>query len=252
MILRTAVVIAMIFSFSFYIADIKDKKIENKNLLQAEVKTKSKTEEKTLKEVASNFLGTPYKKNPLGEEEGELLYRTDYFDCTTFVLSVIAEKKANHKTPQDIMLEINYHPPSNVSYNNRNHFTTYRNKISPYFEDITKSIGENYTKTKKIVLNKKTEGKRIIDINWEEEVTIYYILSEDVKKITNNIPREVGVGFVNTSRFSEGLDVVHEGLLFDRETLFHASLKEKKVVQQNFLEYLDENNHSGVLFYKIN
>ncbi len=252
MILRTAVVVAMIFSFSFYLAEIKEKKIENKNLLQAEVGVKIDIKEKTLKEVAISFLNTPYKRNPLGEKKDDLLYRTDVFDCTTFVLSVTAEKHAKEKSAKEIMLEINYHPPGTASYNNRNHFTTYRNSVSPYFEDVTKDIGKNFTNKKTITLNKKIDGKRIIDIDWEQEIIIYYILKKDIEKVINNIEEGVGVGFVNISQFNNGLDIVHEGLLFDRKNLFHASSKEKKVIQEDFLNYLKQSNHDGVLFYKIN
>lgn len=251
MILRTAVIIAMFFSFSFYMTEIKEKKAVDSTLLRATIERTTKKEEKTIAEIANNFIGTPYKRNPLSEKENTL-YRTDYFDCTTFVLSVTAEKNSKNKTPEEVMLEINYYPPKNVSYENRNHFSTYRNKVSPYFNDITKEIGENYTKEEKIILNKGVNGKRIIDIDWEKEITIHYILAKDVEKILNNIPQEVGVGFVDTNRFKDGLDIVHEGLLFEGETLFHASSKQKKVVQENFLNYLKESNHGALLFYKIN
>ncbi len=250
MILRTAVIIAMVFSFSFYIGEVKEKSLNEKDLLKAKIDYR-KEEEKTLKEIATIFLGTPYKRSPLSEKD-KILYRTDFFDCTTFVLSVTAEKNTKEKTPEEIMLEINYYPPGSVSYNNRNHFSTYRNKISPYFEDITKNIGESYLKENKVILNKKKNGKRIINIDWEEEIVIHYIQAKDIEKIINNIPQEVGVGFINTSRFEDGLDIVHEGLLFDRDVLIHASSKEGRVVQEKFLEYLTESNHSGVLFYKIN
>lgn len=252
MILRTAVVFAMIFSFSFYLAEIKEKKIENKNLLQAEVGIKIEIKEKTLKEIATSFLNTPYKRNPLGEGEDDYLYRTDVFDCTTFVLSVIAEKHAKKKNAEEIMLEINYHPPGTVSYNNRNHFTTYRNSVSSYFEDVTRNIGENFTNKKTITLNKKIDGKRVINIDWEKEIVVFYILKKDIEKIINNIGEEIGVGFININQFNNGLDIVHEGLLFDRKNLFHASSKEKRVIQEDFLNYLKQSNHDGVLFYKIN
>lgn len=253
MILRTAVIVAMIFSFAFHIANNREGKLDSKNLLQAETSriNKETDGQETLKDVATNFLNTPYKRDPLGEREEDKIYRTDFFDCTTFVLSVVAKKHAKNNNPEQVMREINYYPPNTVSYKNRNHFTTYRNKISPYFEDVTETIGKELTKKETITLNKKINGKRLIDIDWEEEIIINYILNNDVKKIINNLPQEIGVGFVDISRFSEGLDVVHEGLLFDKKTLFHASAKEKKVVKIDFLQYLKESSHDAVLFYKI-
>lgn len=217
-------------------------------------KEENSLEEETreLKEIAFGFLGNSYQGGPLGEGEGEVLYREDVFDCTTFVLTVVAKENANGKTPEEVMKKINYHPPGEVSYGNRLHFSTYRNEVSEYFEDITEDVGGSFVKEKSVVLNKKQgeDNKRLIDIDWEEEILVNYIPISDVSFALKNLPSKAGIGFVRENSFELGLDINHEGFVFNGQDFVHASSKEGKVIKENLLDYLGNHNYDGVLFYQ--
>jgi len=204
-----------------------------------------------LKEIVYNFLGSPYKRGPLGEKENKEIYREDVFDCTTLILVSAAKVNSNGKTPKEVMKEVNYYPPGEVSYENRLHFSTYRNKVSPYFEDITQEIGKDKTKEKKVILNKKREEGRLIDINWEEEINLEYIRKEDLDKVISNLPSEVGVAFIKNGDEKIGLDVRHEGFVFEKENLIHASSIEGEVAEVDFLDFVENSNYDGVIFFKV-
>ncbi len=196
-------------------------------------------------------MGSPYKRGPLGEKENKEIYREDVFDCTTLILVSAAKVNSNGKTPKEVMKEVNYYPPGEVSYENRLHFSTYRNKVSPYFEDITQEIGKDKTKEKKVILNKKREEGRLIDINWEEEINLEYIRKEDLDKVISNLPSEVGVAFIKNGDEKIGLDVRHEGFVFEKENLIHASSIEGEVAEVDFLDFVENSNYDGVIFFKV-
>ncbi len=97
-------------------------------------------DEKELKEIVEGFLGTPYERGPLGEKDDEELYREDVFDCTTLVLVSVSKLHSNGLSPEEMIKRVNYFPTGEVSYENRLHFSTYRNKVLDFFEDITKKV----------------------------------------------------------------------------------------------------------------
>ncbi len=205
------------------------------------------TAEMNLSETVGNFLGTPYKLGPLGEKEDEEIYRTDVFDCTTLVL-VSAAKFNFPDDPEEGMKEIHYYPAGEVSYENRLHFSTYRNKISPYFEDITSEIGGEYTESKTVLLNKD----ELIPIDWQEEITVDNIPIGNVKEIIDNLPPEAGVMFMRKGNQEIGLDINHEGFVFNGKNLVHASPNHGKVYKEDFVSYLENSDYDAVGFYKIN
>jgi len=207
---------------------------------------------KTLKQIVYGFLGAPYERGPLGEGDNEKLYRTDAFDCTTLVLVTASKFNSNGTSPEEMMKKVNYYPAGTVSYENRLHFSTYRNKVSPFFKDITSDVGGQKTKEKTVILNKERDKEgRLIDIDWQEEIRIKYIVKKDVPGIISYLPLEVGVAFIVDGDEKIGLDVRHEGFVFDREKLVHASSSRGEVFEENFLDFLEKSNYSAVLFFKI-
>lgn len=92
------------------------------------------------------FLGKPYYRGALGEGpnaqfDKDPLYRTDKFDCVTFVSTVLALAESNNLTEfQKNIKKIRY-KNGKVSYLNRNHFTSVdwnKNNIkNGYLKDIT-------------------------------------------------------------------------------------------------------------------
>ncbi len=241
-------IIALIVLFGIYFLFSNDNNIEDNN--EATIDNQELVLKPSIREIVQDFIGASYVLGPLGEKEGEKIYRDDVFDCTTLVLTVAAIRNAQNKSPAEIMKKINYYPQGEVSYETRLHFSTYRNKVSQYFEDITEEVGGDYTQQKTVLLNKVMDnGKRLLDIDWKEEITINYILTKDVPYIMHNLPLEVGVGLVPYNLENIGLDITHEGFVIDNKNFIHASSKKGKVVVEDFLDYLKNNNHEGVLFY---
>ncbi len=209
-------------------------------------------EEKSIKQIVYGFLGTPYERGPLGEKEEERIYRTDVFDCTTLVLVVASKFNSNGVFPEEIIKQANYYPSDQISYESRLHFSSYRNQVSPLFRDITEEIGKEKTKTKQVVLNKdRGEEGRIIDINWEREINLKYIAKEDVPEIISFLPSETGVAFMVDGDEKIGLDIRHEGFLFNGEKLVHASSNRGEVFEEDFLDFFDKSNYTGVIFFEI-
>jgi hypothetical protein len=230
----------------------RQEEISKKEDTIKEKDTESKTQEKSLKQIVYGFIGAPYELGPLGEGEGEKIYRTDVFDCTTLVLVSASKFFSNGASPEEIMKKANYYPSEEVSYETRLHFSSYRNQVSPFFKDITEQVGGEKTEEKTVVLNKnRGEEGRIINIDWEKEIILKYIKKENVSGIISQIPPEAGVAFIIDGDEEIGLDIRHEGFLFDRENLVHASEKKKKVTEDNFLELLEKSGYSGVIFFEI-
>ncbi len=233
--------------------EVKDvEELEGKLKEEVEDEMEKFEQTKTLKQIVYGFLGVSYERGPLGEGKNEKIYRTDVFDCTTLVLVTASNFNSNGTSPEEMMKRVNYYPAGEVSYENRLHFSTYRNKVSPFFEDITFNVGGQRTKEKTVILNKERDKEgRLIDINWEKEIRIKYIEKEDVPEIISYLPLEVGVAFIVDGDEEMGLDVRHEGFVFDREKLVHASSSRGEVFEENFLDFLEKSNYSGVLFFKI-
>jgi hypothetical protein len=109
-------------------------------------------EEKIIK-ASSLFLGKPYNlgalgEGPVGKLDQDPLYRTDSFDCMTFVSTVLAlVNSANLQEFKNNIKKINY-KNGNVAYFKRNHFTNIdwnkNNQYNNFLEDYTnKLIDEN-------------------------------------------------------------------------------------------------------------
>ena len=102
--------------------------------------------DKRIIKVNNYFLGKPYVLGALGEgQNGEFdqqpLYRTDEFDCTTYVETLLALAEAkNFSEFQTTIEKIRYHNKQ-ISFLDRNHFTSVDwnsgNQKNGYIKDIT-------------------------------------------------------------------------------------------------------------------
>ncbi len=257
-IITSTIIIALIFGFFITRSPEEDlPNEENEEIVDEnedenqEEEEEEEEEEVSLKEIILDFVGEDYERGPWGEDEDEDIYREDAFDSTTLVLAA-ATKYNFPENPEEGIKEIHYYPPGEVSYENRLHFSSYRNKVSDYFEDITRDIGEDYYQSKEVLLNGEFDEGRLIDIDWEEEVSLTYIPVEDISKLISRIPEVAGVMFIKDGDEEIGLDVRHEGLLIDQEEFVHASSQEEEVVRDDFLSFLEESDYDGVTFFQIN
>lgn len=219
--------------------------------------------EERLKALAILRLGTSYQFGCLGEESGrdkDPIFRLDVTDCTAFVLTNAALLHSeNLEEARGMMKFLNYQPDEDITFENRLHFTTYRNLASPYFRDITEEVaGKNRIIAKEIILNKiKEDNRRLIDIDWQKKITLKYIPNEYItKELFQILPKSIGIAFVRKGDAEIGLDVAHEGFLFDNQLFLHASLMEKKVVAINLWDYyFAEDDHTpkfdGLIFFEI-
>ncbi len=202
--------------------------------------------------IAELRVGTPYVLGPLGEDDKRgPVFQTKTVDCTVMVLTSLALAYGeNYDGAREMMTKLNYYDPpvygkKTVSYENRIHFTYDRLHTNPYFRDISyKIIPEKELKTVSITLNRKSDGTKLLPVQWEKSVKARYIPTGKINaKMMASLPPEriVGVGFVREKAFSLGVVVSHEGFIIDGKYLIHADSIAKKVVKTDFLDYMKKN-----------
>jgi len=241
------------------------------NSILKEVQRRFPDKDERLKALSILRLDTPYQFGCLGEESAkdkDPIFRLDVTDCTAFVLTNVALLHSQRlEEAEEMMKFLNYRPEKNlktgeieykITFENRLHFTTDRNISSPYFQDITEQVaGPSRIKKKKVILNKiKADGERLINIDWEKEIVMKYIPNGYItKELLSGLPEAIGIAFIKEGDEEIGLDVRHEGLLFDGSILFHASSTQKKVVTVDFLNYYfgEDGNprFDGVILFEI-
>lgn len=232
------------------------------NLVLVEIQKRFSDTSDRLKALSILRLDTPYQVGCLGEESGadkDPIFRLDVADCTVFLLTNVALLHSQTVSEaKELMSILNYQPDTEISFENRLHFTTDRNEVVPYFKDITGQIGGYKTENKKIILNKeKIDGNRIININWQKDTVLKYIPNKYItKEFFEDLPQAVGIAFIREGDEKIGLDIRHEGILFNGELFFHASSDQKKVVAEDFFEYYFRANDipmfDGITFFEIN
>ena len=191
-------------------------------------------------------VGTPYQLGPLGEEappDPQPLITFETTDCA--VLNLVSTALAHAREAggeREAMAIANYHRGI-VSYRTRFHFTTDRLDSCPYFRDITRSVGKSKCRTRRVALNRGVGGKQLIPIEWTRARVVAYVpraSSGDFARwyAEGRLPEVTGVAFVQEKMFSQGLDVVHESLLWRGQTLLHASSRTGRVVTLPWEDYL--------------
>ena len=226
-----------------------DDEVDEEDSEDNEVDEDEDVEAPELKSLVLGYLDYPYRADPLDEDEN--IYNNQAFNSTTLVLV----SAADYHFPEDSeegMKNIHYYPPGEVSYENRLHFSTYRNKVSDYFSDITAEVGDDLVESKEVVLNGEGEDGRLLDIDWEEEITLEYVDVDDVVEIIPQLPEVAGITFISHGDKEIGLDVRGEGLLLDGDRFIHASSQEERVVEENILDFLEAQDYDAVNFFKIN
>ena len=110
--------------------------------------------------ISSKLLDNPYLLNPLGEEGGidkDPLFREDFFDCLTFVETVLAKSFSNGKDIISFMNKIRY-KDGVVSFETRNHFQ------NPDWIKNNKNLENVSDEISKFILN-KTSSKSTIELD---------------------------------------------------------------------------------------
>lgn len=106
--------------------------------------------------LSANFLDSPYLLGALGEGEHARfdqspLYRTDAFDCETFVTTIIALALGNNQEIFKQCLKKLRYAKGQISFVNRNHFTSLdwnkNNQQQGFLRDITDSFKDSNNKS---------------------------------------------------------------------------------------------------------
>ena len=200
-----------------------------------------------LKQIALWRVGTPYEIFKLGEEvEPDLdpIIRYDVSDCTGHNLtSLAAAKSRSWDEAHDNMVDIHYKPDSNgvkkPTYRSRWHYTVDRITMNPNTVDITQSlVPRARLDSVNITLNQKDDGEAFLDLNWNRNLTAYYIPNSQITpELLSKLPEIVGVTFVKPKYFKMGIVMGHEGMIVDGKYLVHASQSAGETVKLDFLQY---------------
>jgi hypothetical protein len=208
-------------------------------------------------------LGTPYRNGCLGEAalpDTEPVFRLDESDCTVLVLTAAALAHARTLDEAESNMAVaNYRAEGEarpIRYENRLHFTEDRLDASPYFRDVTsRVVPESLLAEVTLTLNEKSDGGRLLPIEWTRKMTLRYLPSTRATAgLLANVPPVCGVALVRKSTFPIGLAIAHEGVLLDGRSFVHASSESKEVVRVPFLEYLRKGEgfrFDGLVFYEF-
>lgn len=220
--------------------------------------------ENRLKAITLWRIGTPYEEFKLGEEippDTDPIFRLDVSDCTVHVLTSLALAQSDSwEQARKNIIEIHYKSDGNgihtPTYKSRWHFTSDRILFNPSTVNITDElITNNLLKSTDIILNKKEDGSKLLDINWNEKVRIAYLPNKSINnELLSKLPEVCGIAFVRESYFKNGLAIAHEGILINQKYLVHASSVEWKTVKVDFLEYYFKNDKpifDGIIIYKF-
>jgi len=191
-------------------------------------------------------VGTPYQLGPLGEEsppdtDPVIEFKTS--DCT--VLNLVSTALAHVRetgSERGAMAITNYHRGV-IGYGTRFHFTTDRLDSCPYFRDITRAVAGQACRHRLVTLNRRADGSRWIAIEWSRNREVFYVPRELGPRFASwydegRLPAAVGVAFVQTSKLADGLDVVHESMLWKGRTFLHASSRTGRVVTMPWASFL--------------
>ena len=192
-------------------------------------------------------VGTPYELGPLGEEappdtQPVIAFRTT--DCAVLNLVSAALAHAPDAGGERAAMALANYRDGAISYATRFHFTTDRLDHSPYYRDITRRVGGQTAVTRAVDLNRKANGQKWIPIEWSRRRVVAYLPRSAAAQFERwhqegRLPTATGVAFVRSSTLSDGLDVVHESLLWQGKTFLHASSATGRVVTMPWSEFLE-------------
>jgi len=191
-------------------------------------------------------VGTPYRLGPLGEgapPDSDPVFEVETTDCAVLNLVSAALAHAREAGGERAAMARAGYRDGVISYATRLHFTTDRLDESPYYRDITQRVAGSSCKSQRVTLNQRANGKRWIDIDWSRPRRVWYVPRASSARFAawhreGRLPDATGVAFVKTSMLGDGLDVLHESLLWKGRTLLHASSVTGRVVTIPWESYL--------------
>ena len=195
-----------------------------------------------------NYLGAKYIRDPLGEEcapDTDPLIRTDAFDCTTFVETVMAGGDVSN------LNQIRY-KDGEIDFLNRNHFieTDWLKNNANRVENVSAQYGK--TATRRLTINKAGWLKKVHKIDTDiapEFVTLEYVPYKNLSQPNNTevmIVLFISANSNSVDTIGTELAVTHMGLLLPGgQTLRHASSAAGHVVDAEFMKYSSRRRQMG-------
>lgn len=195
-----------------------------------------------------NYLGAKYIRDPLGEErapDSDLLIRTDAFDCTTFVETVMAGGDVSN------LNQIRY-KDGEIDFMNRNHFieSDWLENNKNRVENVSAQFGK--TRTRRLTIDKRAWMKKVhkIDSDFEPKKTsIEYVPYKNLEMVDNDqvmIVLFISANSNSVDTIGTELAVTHMGLLLQGgKTLRHASSAAGHVVDADFMNYAKRRRQMG-------
>jgi hypothetical protein len=228
---------------------------------------------------AKQMLGVPYLAGTLdGNEEEQLVVRTDALDCTTFVETVLALCIADKRDKRDFegfkkaLVLVRYRDGVLNGYASRLHYfsdwirdneqmgfvkectpETSNAQTQPLWLNFMSIHSDSYLPMKKDAsLIRKISS---LEKEWQG-VSVAYIPKEKLNLPSENLKIKNGDILVITTNL-KGLDVVHVGFAFWKSGklhLLHASSNAKKVVEDPLSIYdysKNKKTHTGVRVVRV-
>lgn len=209
------------------------------------------------RQIGDEYMGAKYVNDPLGEgraPDTDPLIRSDAFDCTTFVETVLAHGDV------DTLNQIRY-KNGEIDFINRNHFI--ETEWLPNNSDIVRNVSAQYGQTalRHVVINRAAWLRRVHNIDSDAavvETDIEYIPYDNITTLETNRPMVVLFIVGNTGKsdiIGTDLAVVHMGFLMPNGMLRHASSTAGRVVDVPMSEYIaarrQNKNNLGIALLEI-
>jgi len=205
-------------------------------------------------------VGTPYALGPLGEErppDADPVLAFAASDCAVLNLVSAALAHAPEAGGERAAMALAHYRDGVVAFETRFHFTTDRLDASPYFRDVTRAVGGSLCRARRVTLNRRADGGRWVAIDWSREREVTWIPRVHAGRVARwhaagRIPDALGVAFVRERALGDGLDVVHESLLWKGRTMLHASSATGRVVALPWSAYLagPGRGHDGFVLFE--
>ena len=191
-------------------------------------------------------VGTPYRLGALGEgapPDTDAVIAFTSTDCAVLNLVSVALAHAREAGGERAAMVMANYRNGRIGYASRFHFTTDRLDSCPYNRDITREVAGSACRRALVTLNRRADGGRWIPIDWSRAREVFYVprgLGGEFRRWfeSGRIPDAMGVAFVQTRRFADGLDVVHESMLWQGRVFLHASSRTGRVVTLPWTEFL--------------
>lgn len=179
-------------------------------------------------------------------------------DCTTLMLTSVALAHARDSGGVHAAMRRAHYRGGRITFEDRFHFTTDRLDVSPFWRDVTREWLGDSCRSSTVTLNRRRDGTAWVDLPWSRTRVVDWVPRNVAREFARRfregrLPESIGVAFVQRRRLEDGLDVVHEGLLWRGTTFVHASSDEGRVVAVPWTGYLGRAGraHDGLLLYEF-